>query len=82
MRQAGLKPKGHNSGIYWMRASDAGGELKGKGKQVEDISLSMFQKIVFPVILFPIFLFIFPFVYVGELYQAYKYTRTKRKKKN
>jgi hypothetical protein len=83
MRQAGLKPKNHNSGIYWMRASNAAGELSGKGskgsKETTEQSFSLMQKIIFPLLLFPIFMVIFPFVYIGELYQALKYTKKSSK---
>ena len=80
MRQAGLKPKNHNSGIYWMRASNAAGELSGKGsKETAEQSFSLMQKIIFPLLLFPIFLVIFPFVYIVELYQALKFTKKSSK---
>jgi hypothetical protein len=35
MRQAGFKPKGHNSGVYWVRASAE----QGGGKKKEKVSL-------------------------------------------
>jgi len=39
MRQGGLKPKGHNSGVYWVRAnaSQGGGKTKTKKKLGEEI---------------------------------------------
>ena len=33
MRQAGLKPKSHNSGVYWVRAS---GKPGGHGEAKDD----------------------------------------------
>ena len=34
MRQAGLKPKSHNSGVYWIRASSSpGGEKQVKSQE-------------------------------------------------
>jgi hypothetical protein len=30
MRQGGLKPKGHSSGVYWTRAHTGGGKRKQK----------------------------------------------------
>ena len=35
MRQAGLKPKSHNSGVYWVRASanPGGGRTESKPQQ-------------------------------------------------
>jgi len=33
MRQGGMKPKSHSSGVYWVRAS--GSTKGGKGKQEE-----------------------------------------------
>ena len=32
MRQGGMKPKGHNSGVYWVRANakQGGGKTKKK----------------------------------------------------
>ena len=33
MRQAGLKPKSHSRGVYWVRAN--GSTKRGKGKQEE-----------------------------------------------
>ena len=35
MRQAGLKPKSHNSGVYWIRAS---GKPGGHGEEKQDAS--------------------------------------------
>lgn len=36
MRQAGLKPKSHNSGVYWTRASAKSGGGKAKRKPNPD----------------------------------------------
>ena len=36
MRQAGFKPKGHNSGTYWVRANATNGKGK-KTKHAEEI---------------------------------------------
>ena len=39
MRQGGMKPKGHNSGVYWVRANakQGGGKTKKKlGETVEE----------------------------------------------
>jgi len=33
MRQAGLKPKSHSSGVYWVRAT--GSARRGKSKETE-----------------------------------------------
>lgn len=30
MRQGGMKPKSHSSGVYWVRAGSKGGGKKGK----------------------------------------------------
>ena len=40
MRQAGLKPKSHNSGVYWIRASgQPGGHGDAKDKEQEESPL-------------------------------------------
>ena len=39
MRQAGLKPKSHNSGVYWVRAHGGG----GKGSNVNDEKIIIIQ---------------------------------------
>ena len=41
MRQAGLKPKSHSSGVYWVRASATPGGKKSEAepKTVEDTSM-------------------------------------------
>ena len=39
MRQGGMKPKGHNSGVYWVRATGntGGGKVKKKlGEKIPD----------------------------------------------
>ena len=36
MRQGGMKPKGHNSGVYWVRANAKQGGGKTKKKLGED----------------------------------------------
>tara|TARA_Y100000592_G_C5439394_1_gene302557 strand:- start:285 stop:527 length:243 start_codon:yes stop_codon:yes gene_type:complete len=41
MRQAGLKPKSHSSGVYWVRAN--GSTKGGKGKQEESDHNEDFQ---------------------------------------
>lgn len=33
MRQGGLKPKGHNSGVYWTRAASKGSARKVKKEE-------------------------------------------------
>jgi len=38
MRQGGMKPKGHNSGTYWVRANDKTGENKTKHSENENVS--------------------------------------------
>ena len=35
MRQAGLKPKSHSSGVYWTRAAAKNGKKKKKEKDYE-----------------------------------------------
>jgi len=37
MRQAGLKPKNHSSGVYWVRA--ASGKGKAESKESEDLGI-------------------------------------------
>ena len=37
MRQGGFKPKGHNSGTYWVRANaNSGGKKKKNTEEIED----------------------------------------------
>jgi len=38
MRQAGFKPKGHNSGVYWVRASAEQGGGKEKASLEGDVN--------------------------------------------
>jgi hypothetical protein len=38
MRQGGMKPKGHNSGVYWMRANAQGGKRKAKTEKPMEIN--------------------------------------------
>jgi len=38
MRQGGMKPKGHNSGTYWVRANAKQGKGKEKEKPKKDSS--------------------------------------------
>lgn len=33
MRQGGMKPKGHSSGVYWTRVHGGGGKSKAKAKK-------------------------------------------------
>ena len=40
MRQAGLKPKSHNSGVYWIRAHGGG----GKGGNENDENNEQFMR--------------------------------------
>tara|TARA_Y100001938_G_C7884041_1_gene326445 strand:+ start:39 stop:218 length:180 start_codon:yes stop_codon:yes gene_type:complete len=43
MRQAGLKPKNHNSGVYWVRASSSpGGERQVKSEEPASHMLDKF----------------------------------------
>ena len=39
MRQGGFKPKGHNSGTYWVRANanSGGGKTKHSSKEADNI---------------------------------------------
>ena len=39
MRQGGFKPKGHNSGTYWVRANanSGGGETKHSANEAENV---------------------------------------------
>jgi hypothetical protein len=36
MRQGGMKPKGHNSGVYWVRATGSNKKTKHEPKKGED----------------------------------------------
>ena len=37
MRQGGMKPKGHSSGTYWVRANaNSGGKKKKNTEEIED----------------------------------------------
>ena len=46
MRQAGLKPKSHNSGVYWIRASSSPSGGKSEPKSQKDDSQDIVDKIV------------------------------------
>jgi len=78
MRQAGLKPKSHNSGIYWMRASDAAGEMK-KGSKSNNTNNdpTPLAQVVGWLAIVPIFVLVFPFVYIFELIKAHSIIRKK-----
>jgi len=39
MRQAGLKPKNHSSGVYWVRASSGNGGTKQEVNDNEDLGV-------------------------------------------
>ena len=39
MRQAGLKPKSHSSGVYWVRASATPGGAKSEPEPQKDTSM-------------------------------------------
>jgi len=52
MRQAGLKPKNHSSGVYWVRASSG---TSAGGKQEESEGLG-FIGVLFLIIVSPIWL--------------------------
>jgi hypothetical protein len=48
MRQGGLKPKNHNSGIYWTRAHSG-------SKQASDSNeIGIFSQIIFWGVLYPV----------------------------
>lgn len=51
MRQAGLKPKSHNSGIYWTRAFSSN---KEENNQPE---IGLASQIVFWIFLYPVVFF-------------------------
>ena len=38
MRQGGLAPKGHNSGVYWTRVASKGKKAKAKEESTEKFS--------------------------------------------
>lgn len=48
MRQGGLKPKNHNSGVYWTRAHSS------KSKNSSDEEIGFFSYLLFWGVLFPI----------------------------
>ena len=58
MRQAGLKPKNHNSGVYWTRAASGNGKHEEQESTVSDLLLW--------AIVLPIFVVIFPFIWLNE----------------
>lgn len=58
MRQAGLKPKNHNSGVYWTRAASGNGKFEEQESTLSDLLLW--------AIVLPIFVVIFPFIWLNE----------------
>ena len=46
MRQAGLKPKSHSSGVYWVRASATPGGKKSDAEPKKDDTQDIVDKIV------------------------------------
>lgn len=38
MRQGGMKPKSHNSGVYWMRANAQSGKRKASAEKPMEIN--------------------------------------------
>ena len=38
MRQGGMKPKGHNSGVYWVRANGSNKKSKHNTEKAESIA--------------------------------------------
>lgn len=56
MRQAGLKPKSHSSGVYWLRA--ASGNDSGEVREKEGFGIvgSIFFVIFLPIVLVLIFI--------------------------
>ena len=40
MRQAGFKPKGHNSGIYWVRANASSNGGSPSQQEIKEIKVS------------------------------------------
>jgi hypothetical protein len=49
VRQAGLKPKSHSSGVYWIRADAGNG-----GPTTKEESISTLGFLIFWIVLFPI----------------------------
>jgi len=48
MRQGGLKPKSHNSGIYWTRAHS------GSKQSSDSNEIGIFSQIIFWGVLYPV----------------------------
>ncbi len=60
MRQAGLKPKNHSSGVYWVRAS-SGNSTGGKQEENEGLGVIGF---LFLIIISPIWI---PLILIDRL---------------
>ena len=59
MRQGGMKPKNHNSGVYWIRATSYTNISK-----VEEEYLSTY--IFYYILVLPLFIIFYPFVWLSE----------------
>ena len=59
MRQGGMKPKNHNSGVYWVRATSDTNSSK-----VEEENLSTY--ILYYILVLPLFIIFYPFVWLSE----------------
>lgn len=59
MRQAGLKPKNHDSGVYWTRAMSK----TNYDNKTEQDSVFTFVKII----TFPLALCIIPFIWIYDI---------------
>jgi hypothetical protein len=65
MRQGGMKPKGHNSGVYWTRAH---GNTGGRKKKVKENIEEGFSRPTFGNIWVDISVFLFFFCIAGFLF--------------
>jgi hypothetical protein len=59
MRQGGMKPKNHNSGVYWVRATSDTNSSK-----VEEENLSTY--ILCWILVLPLFIIFYPFIWLRE----------------
>jgi len=60
MRQGGMKPKNHNSGVYWTRAASGSG---GSSSEKKEESVSDY--ILYYILVLPLFAIFFPFVWLS-----------------
>jgi hypothetical protein len=66
MRQGGLKPKSHSSGVYWVRANANSGN--GSSKNSANSEPLGFVEVMLLVITVPIILVALPFYFLHRHY--------------